>query len=35
MSNRNIVNDAEELKLRLILDKYSAELFINDGKKVI
>lgn len=31
----SLENDAEELKLRLILDKYSAELFINDGKKVM
>jgi beta-fructofuranosidase len=29
------VNFKDELKLRIILDRYSAEIFINDGEQVM
>ena len=33
---RCLVNgDADELKLRVILDRFSAEIFINDGEQVM
>ncbi|MFR3320632.1 MAG: GH32 C-terminal domain-containing protein [Lachnospiraceae bacterium] len=27
--------DSNELKLRVVLDRYSAEVFINDGEQVV
>ena len=30
-----MTGDTEELKLRIILDRYSAEVFVNDGQQVL
>lgn len=30
-----VTGDTEELKLRIILDRYSAEVFVNDGQQVL